>query len=163
MLPLSSDVDEWAITNIKILKETNNMMIRKITDEFGRDLEVDESTRKLYSYNNKKSQATYCAEIVENGKHTGFHTNYIVSEKITDVEARLNVWNSLIKEKYAEVVECAAKENDPDKKIWKSVVQYAADHQDEIFDENGDFIDGLVITDEQIQKLVAKVQELTTK
>ena len=140
------------------------MMIRKITDEFGRNVEVDESTRKLYSYNNKKSQATYCAEIVENGKHTGFYTNYVVSEKITDVEARLNVWNSLIKEKYAEVVNYTASKDDPDKKIWKSVVQYVSDHQDEIFDENGDLIDGLVITVEQIQKMVAKLDaKLNTK
>lgn len=42
-------------------------MIKKVIDVYGRDVEIKESLRKLYSYNNKAKEITYNAPIVENG------------------------------------------------------------------------------------------------
>lgn len=134
------------------------MMIRKVTDIYGRELEVDESSRKLRGYCNWQGRLTYNAEIVENGEHTGFYTDYIVSGKADDVEERISVWNSKVKSVYAKAVGFAASENDPDRKIWKSVVQYVSKNKRKFFDEYGDLKSNIKLTNSDIRKLVEECE-----
>ena len=110
-----------------------------ITDEFGRKVDVDDSTQKLDSYNNKLGRAVYNAEIIENGKTTGFWTNYTVSAIIEELEPRLRVFGSPVNVQYAEMVQYHASENDPDGKIWNKILTYVKEHESEFFDDNGDF------------------------
>lgn len=110
-----------------------------VTDEFGRKVDIDNSTQKLDSYNNKLCRAVYNAEIIENGKTTGFWTNYTVSATIDEIEPRLRVFGSPVNAQYAEMVEYRASKNDPDGKIWNKILAYVKEHESEFFDENGDF------------------------
>ena len=113
--------------------------MKNIIDEFGQPHAIDETTRKLYAYSNKKKRATYCAQIVENGKHTRFWTSYISEEIVTDLEPKLRIFLSPVNEQYARMVVFNSTIHDPDNVLWNEVVSYVREHESDFFDEYGDF------------------------
>lgn len=100
----------------------------------------------------------YSAEIVENGIGTGFWTNYITSGKVENVEDRINVWNGVVKLAYAASVNFNASKNDPSGKIKARLIEYVRNHEEEFFDEYGDFKEELIISDKIIKEMV-KIME----
>lgn len=134
------------------------MKIMEVTDTQGERLKVDVSTQKIYNYNNKEALIEFSAEIVENGIGTGFWTNYITSGKVENVEDRINVWNGVVKLAYAASVNFNASKNDPDGKIKARLIEYVRNHEEEFFDEYGDFKEELIISDKIIKEMV-KVME----
>lgn len=119
-------------------------------------MHVDDDKRRLYSYSNKEEKATWNAPIVEDGMETGFYTDYTENGIIDDIETRLQAWNSGLKLAYASYVKFDAEENDPDKKIWNKVVKIIEDHQDDIFDEYGDFKRDFVISENDIREMIVQ-------
>lgn len=119
--------------------------MKKVTDEFGREVVIDDENKKLYTYNNAKKEITYNVEIIEEGKRTGFFTNYTETGIVDDIEQRLRKWNNAVLLAYSSDVGFNATKNDPDKKIWKDYVKRATENQDKIFDKNGDFLETLLI------------------
>lgn len=130
------------------------VMFKKVVDEFGREVEIEESTRKLYSYNNKKRKITYNAQIVENGELTGFWTNYTENGTIDSIEERLKTWNNKILLLYASSVDFKATENDPNKEKYNKIVEYVKVNADKFFTKTGDFRNKFLVSDEEIKELI---------
>ena len=130
------------------------MKIKKVIDEFNRQVEIDEETRKLYSFSNKDRKVVYNAEIVENGEHTGFFTNYTESGIVEDLEEKLSVWNNKISLLYASMVGFKASENDPDKVIYNKLVEVVKVNEDKFFTKKGDFRKKFLISDSEILKMI---------
>lgn len=128
------------------------MKIIDVTDEQGRRLKVDASTQKVYAYNNKKALIEYNAEIVENGIRTGFWTNYVASGKLEDIEDR-------VKSAYAASVNFNASKYDPDGKIETGLIEYIRNHEEEFFDEYGDWKFDLIINNNVIKEMVKVMEE----
>lgn len=129
-------------------------MFKKVIDEFGREVEIEESTRKLYSYNNKKNEITYNAQIVENGELTGFWTNYTEHGTVDSIEERLKTWNNKILLLYASSVGFKATENDPNKEKYNKILEYVKVNADKFFTKTGDFRKKFLVSDEEIKGLI---------
>lgn len=130
------------------------IMIKKVIDEFGREIEIEESTKKLYSYNNKKNEITYNAQIVEGGELTGFWTNYTENGTVEKIEERLKTWNNKILLLYAASVGFKATENDPNKEKYNKIVEYVKANSDKFFTKTGDFRKKFLVSDEEIKGLI---------
>ena len=115
------------------------MKIKTITDEFNKKLDINEEIRKLYTYSNKNHTITYNAEIVENGKYTGFWTNYTEYGTVNNIEERLNVWNNKILLLYAASVRFDADKNDKDKEKYNKIVNFVKTNPEKFFTKKGDF------------------------
>ena len=129
------------------------MKIKEVVDKFGRKCQIDEDTRKLYSYNNKAKKISYNAEIIENGKPSGFWTTYEERGTVDEINERLKTWNNVIICAYAEAVDFNAPGNDPDREKWEKVVEYVKDNEDEIFTKTGDFRKSYLIDPEKIKNI----------
>ena len=129
------------------------MNTMKITDIYGKENIVDISQKKLYLYPNKKNRAEWQAPIVKDGIHvTNVWVNYIVPERIDDIKRRCESSESVVQIGY-HIELNNRKDTDSDKKIWNRLIQYVTMHQDEFFDEYGDWLPGLEITDDMIDSL----------
>ena len=134
------------------------MKAREVVDEYGRSVVIDEDSRKLYSYSNKKKSITYSAMMLESGKPSGFWTNYKEHGTVDSIPERLKMWNNVIKLAYADAVDFSAPENDPDGKKWEKVVKYVTDHEDEIFTQEGDFRKTFLIDPSKIENIFSDEQ-----
>lgn len=130
------------------------MAIKNIVDEFNRELQIDEETRKLYEYSNKSHTITYNAQIVENAKHTGFWTNYTECGMVDSIEERLEVWNNKILLLYAASVGFNASENDPNKEKYNRIVDFVKANPEKFFTKTGDFRKKFLVSDEEIKGLI---------
>lgn len=127
------------------------MLERKVMSICGEEVIVDESTKKLYNFNNKTKTITYIAQRVDDGM---FWTCYTEKGVINDIELKLRSWNNLILLAYARLVGFKASENDPDKKIWCAVVKYVKDNEEKFFTKTGDFRRFVKITDRDIKAML---------
>jgi hypothetical protein len=127
------------------------MLERKVTSICGEKVIVDESTRKLYDFNNKTKTITYIAQRVDDGM---FWTCYTQKGTINDIELKLRTWNNLILFAYARFVDFKASENDPDKKIWRAVVEHVKENEEKFFTKTGDFRKSAKITDSDIKAML---------
>ena len=125
-----------------------------VIDEFGRELEIDEETRKLYSFSNEDRKVVYNAQIIENGEHTGFWTNYEEYGTVEELEDKLNVWNNKIMLLYASMVGFKASENDPEKVIYNKIVEVVKANEDKFFTKKGDFRKKFLISESEILKMI---------
>ena len=115
------------------------------------EVTVDETKRKLMSYDNEKRQAIYNAPIIENGETTMFYTDYVENDVVlTDVEERLSAHNSRAAIVYGIAVAGDWKKNDPNRELWDKLVDHAKKHQAEYFLENGNLKDTINL--KEIQK-----------
>ena len=130
------------------------MKIKIIIDEFGRELEIDEETRKLYSFSNKDRKVVYNAEIVEKGEHTGFFTNYTQYGTVDDLSEKLKTWNNKILLTYAKMVGFKSSENDPDNVIYNKLVDMVKANEDKFFTKEGDFRKKFLVSDSEILKMI---------
>ena len=126
------------------------MKVKNVIDEYGKKVQIDEDSKKLYDYNNKLKKITYNAEIIENGKPSGSWTNYEEDGVVEDIEERLQTWNNRVKLEYAAEVKFNALKNDPDGKIWEKFLKYVSSHENYFFDEYGDLRKDFVIDPEKI-------------
>ena len=130
------------------------MNIESVKDVYGRNLEIDAETRKLYSFSNKDEKIVYNAEIVENGKKTGFYTDYAVSGKVESIEEKLKQWNNALLYCYASAVNFRASENDPDKEIYSKFVKFVKENEDAFFTKTGDFRKKFLIDEKTIKSAI---------
>lgn len=128
--------------------------MKKIVDEFDRELYIDDTTQKLHSFSNRDKKIIYNAEIVENGIHTGFWTNYTEDGIVSDLEQKLKKWNNTLLYIYAKAVGFKSSETDPDKAVWNKFVSFVKEHEEDFFDKHGDFKKKFVITEEQIAAIL---------
>lgn len=129
------------------------MQLKKVIDEFGREVTIDEDSQKIYSYSNKKKIVTYSARIVENSALTNFWTNYTVNGTVTNLEDKLRVWNNILLGGYSKAVDFDSRKNDPDKKIWKKFVEQIRNEEDKYFDKYGDFKSKYLVSEKEIAKI----------
>lgn len=115
------------------------MEIITIIDEFGRELEVDKDTQKVYLFDNKKKTITYSAQIVKNGKATQFWTKYQAEGIVDDVEVKIKSYGNPVILRYAAAIGFNSAKNDSDNKIWNKVVQYVKEHPKEFFTKEGNW------------------------
>lgn len=127
------------------------MLERKVTSICGEEVIVNESTRKLYDFNNKTKTITYSAQRLDDGM---FWTCYTEKGVINDIEMKLKTWNNLILFAYARLVGFKASENDPDKKIWRAVVEHVKENKEKYFTKTGDFRRFVKITDSDIKAMI---------
>ena len=115
------------------------MKLKKVTDWSGRECIIDEESRKLAGYNNRKHIVKYNARIIENGDPTQFWTDYTEEGTVDDLEERLQKPGNVIQIIYAKRVKYNAGLNDPDGKIWKELVEKVRKREDVFFTKDGDF------------------------
>lgn len=127
--------------------------MKKVIDIYGHETLIDETSQKLYTYNNRKKEIQYNAEVMDdNGNRTGFFTNYIEKGIIIDVNDKLNVWNSTLKFYYASMVGFKASENDPDRKIYDKFVEYVKNNEEKFFTKTGDYRKKYLVNIDDIKK-----------
>ncbi len=127
------------------------MLERKVTSICGEEVIVNESTRKLYDFNNKTKTITYSAQRLDDGM---FWVCYTERGTINDIELKLRTWNNLVLLAYARFVGFKASENDPDKKIWRAVVEHVKENKEKYFTKTGDFRRFVKITDSDIKAMI---------
>lgn len=132
--------------------------MKSIVDTFGRNAIVDDENRKLYSYNNKKKEIVYSAEVIEDGKRSGSWTNYIEKGTVDDIEERLKMWNNKLLLIYANMVNFNRNKNDADGEIYKRFVDDIRENEDKFFTKTGDFRKKFIVTEEEIVKMVERVE-----
>lgn len=130
------------------------MSIKKVIDEFNREVEIDENTRKLYSFSNKNKKIVYNAEIIKDGKNSGFWTNYTESGTVDSLEEKLNAWNNRLLFLYSSTVGFYASKNDPDKSIYNSFLEVVKENEDKFFTKSGDFRKKFLISEAEILKMI---------
>lgn len=112
---------------------------KTVTTIYGMDVVVDLSTRKVTAFSNKDKEITYNAAVVENGKPTGFYTDYKEAGTVTDLETKVNTFGNAIALAYATAVKFDATKNDPDKKIWSNLLKHIQENESKFFTKAGDF------------------------
>lgn len=110
-----------------------------VTDVNGDKVVVKQKDAIIYDYDNRHKQITYSAEKIEHGEKTGFWTEYKVPGTVDSIEDRLKTWNNPAKLAYAKAVGFNASANDPDRKLWRKVVDYVTENQTTFFDKYGDW------------------------
>lgn len=128
--------------------------MKNVIDVYERNVTVNDEKKKLYSFSNKDKKIRWNAPIIEDGKETGFFTDYIEKGTVTDVRLKLRTWNNVVLLAYAASVGFKANENDPSGEKWDRVVDYVENHQSDFFTKTGDFRKKLVITEDQIRKMI---------
>ena len=113
--------------------------MKNVTNIYGQKLTIDETTQKLYSYNNDKKVVVYNAEVIDNGENSGFYTDYIENGIVENIEERMSAWNNPIKLIYAVIVDFNASKNDKDRRIWKACVEYVKNHESDFFTKSGNW------------------------
>lgn len=130
------------------------MNTMKITDIYGKEDVVDISQKKLYLYSNKNNRAEWQAPIVKDGIHVmNVWVNYIVPERIDDIERRCESSESVVQIGY-HIELNNRKDSDSDKRIWNKLIQYVTDHQEDFFDKYGDWLPDLQISEDMIRKWI---------
>lgn len=125
-------------------------MVLTVTNEYGEKVQIDTGTQKLYDYSNKNRKIVYNAKIVENGKNTGFFTNYEADGTVDDIQERLKKWNNKLNFLYSAAISFDKPKNDNDGKIFKRFIEIIENNQNLFFDENGDFLDKFKMSDKEI-------------
>ena len=133
-------------------------MIKEVIDIYGRKVMIETDGQKVYAYNNAKHTIQYNAKIVQDDSDYEFWTDYKENGIVTDLETRIEVFGSRLDEIYASSVGYNATENDPNKKIWKQFVEFVRKNEDKYFDENGDYRDKFLISEDEIREIIRKVE-----
>lgn len=128
------------------------MTEKKVSSTYNEEVIIDYDKKKLYDYDNAKKEITYSAPIIENGIETQFWAEFKETGIVSDIEERLKKWNNGVTLIYAKMVNFDSTKNDPDRKIWKKLVEYIKSHENEIFYKNGNFKRGLTIDPARIAK-----------
>lgn len=71
-----------------------------------------------------------------------------------NVEEKLSTENNSLNAAYIAVVENNPEQNDPERKIWKRLVDYAVNHKYILFDENGNWSEGFNYRKEDMEELL---------
>lgn len=115
------------------------MKTQKIIDIYGRKIEIAVDTKKVHIFDNTKKEIQYNAQIVENGEKVRFWTDFIEKGTLTDTEEKMNSFGNPIAFEYLKIVEFDAVKNDPEKKIWKSLIEKVNNNQSEFFTKSGNW------------------------
>lgn len=130
---------------------------QSVINEFGEEVVVNTAKKKLISYSNKNRKVVYSAPIVEDGVEKDFWTNYETTGTVDDVAERLRMPMNAVLMAYAKTVDYNASENDPDRKIWNTLVEMIKEKPDYCFDENGDFLENFVLDPVAIVKAASEM------
>ena len=126
--------------------------MKLVTNIHGERVAIDVASRKLREFNNVKREVVYSAKETLNDSDMDFYTEYIEKGTIDDIELKLQTWNNTIKLLYAELVNFNSEANDPDKKIWDSIVEFAKKNKDKIFTQKGNFRKRCIVNIHQIKR-----------
>lgn len=130
------------------------MKVKKIVDVYGRELEIDEDTRKVIDFSNKNRKVTYNAQIVEeNSDGSKFWADYIEEGVVDDIETKVGIWNSKLELIYAKIVRFKANSNDPNGVKFKAFCDYIKNNQDKFFDKYGDYRKDFLFSDDEIKSI----------
>ena len=129
------------------------MLLKRVTNVYGEEVVIDYDAKKLYAFSNKDKKVNYTVPIYENGEKTMFFTNFIEEGIVSNIEDKLNVWNSRLKLLYLKKIGFDPENNDPDETIWKKFVDFVKENEDRFFTKKGDFRKKFLISLEEIQNL----------
>ena len=124
------------------MKEVRNIWGEKVT--------IDELNQKLHSYRNAAGGIRYNAEILIDGKPTGFYTDYIELGTVNDIEERLTILDNIVHNQYNKAVDYDADKNDPERTLWKKIVDYVKENESAFFTKKGDWKKKIDITEKDI-------------
>lgn len=133
-------------------------MIKEVVNIYGEKVMIDTDGQKVYSYNNAKKVIRYVAKRVDSDCDFDSYTDYREEGVVTDLETRIRIFGSRLIETYARSVGYNASDNDPDRKIWKSFVKFVEKNESKFFDENGDYRDKFLISEDDIREMVHEVE-----
>ena len=128
------------------------MKLKQVIDEFGRVLTIDEETRKVYLFSNKDKVITYSAQVVENGKHIQFFVRYDEVGTIDNIADKVQSFGNVFSAVYASVVNYNQAANDPDRKIWKEMLNKLEEKQDVFFTKNGDWKAKITVSSDKVRE-----------
>lgn len=115
--------------------------MKRIIDDYGRNVTINENGQKLHNYNNQKRIARYDARIMHGNQVTQFVTTYTQCNAfISDIEERLETFANPVKAQYADIVYGCRSKYDKHRKIWKKIVNYVKNNESLFFDSYGDFL-----------------------
>lgn len=116
----------------------------QVTDLFTKEqVMVDESQKKIIDFSNKEQKIYYSAPEADSEEE--HWVIYIEAGTVDKVEDKLITYNNVVRTVYATAMKFAASKNDPDHKIWDKCVEYAKAHQEELFNDAGDWKDNLTV------------------
>ncbi|MCW6663971.1 hypothetical protein NHG23_08750 [Aerococcaceae bacterium NML190073] len=118
---------------------------KTVVNVYGETFTVDLDTKKVHSFSNKDNKVTYNAEIVEDGKPTGFFTDYVEDGQVTDLETKIRTFGNPIALIYAQAVDFDQTKNDSDRKIWNKLLEDVKENEDKIFTKHGDFKQRIIV------------------
>lgn len=97
-------------------------------------------TKKMIYFNNTKKVVVYNAEIVEDGKKTGFYCDFEQRGIVDDIEVKLNSTHNNVKWFYVfELVHERPYAYDFDGEIWHKVEDYVKENPSQFFYKNGNW------------------------
>lgn len=147
-----------------MVKGKNGMTVKTVMDEYGKEVLIDEDTRRLYDYSNKDRVIVYTAGILEDDGHgnlagTGFSAAYTERGTVDDIEERLQAWNNKVMLLYASFVKYNADKYDPDRAVYRRVLDYVKENPDRIFTKRGDFRKVFLVNRNELKNLLPATAE----
>ena len=122
-----------------------------VTDKYGTLQNVDESRRRIYSYDAKAKTVEYSAPIIDENSTTEFWTVYEEKmQNLPTIEERLKVWNNTLLAVYAYSVDFNQNKNDNGGEKWKQFVKFVEENEEKFFTKTGDFRKKFLISTEEI-------------
>lgn len=115
----------------------------EVLDVYGDKVCVDESARKLLSFDNKTRRIMWSAPVCENGEQGWAWTDYVEDGVIEDIDLKMTAHMNPAKTAYAYLVNFDSSKYDPDNKVWNKIVEYVKTQQEKYFDEYGNFRSGV--------------------
>lgn len=109
--------------------------MKKVIDVYGRKVIVADEQKQMVSYRNEEKMIRFNAEIVEEGRRTGFFTDYAETGVVSNLEQMVSQSMKIF---YPAAVGYAASDNDPDGEIYGRMAAYIRENQDIFFKKNGD-------------------------
>ena len=111
----------------------------KIKNMYNEVVEVNDAKAKVHQFNNEKNFIIYNAPIVENGKETGFYTDYKILGLVTDIETKIKSFGNKVALVYATEINFNQDKNDPKKYKWDAMLGFVKTNEEKFFKKSGDF------------------------
>ncbi len=122
------------------------MKLKSVISRLGTEAIVDENTRALYDYDNKKRKIMYTAQAVENGEYINTWITYIEDGTVNTLEERLTKFQNPLYAAYTEFVKYDRKKSDPDGRIYEEFLNEIREKEDLFFTEDGNYRNKFCVT-----------------
>lgn len=119
------------------------MKIMDVVNTCGKNVQIDFDRKSIISYSNRECKVYYAAHVVENGKYTE-PTVFCISGTVENIEERIDTLNNIVRLAYYRRLNNDLSA-DPERKVWKMLVDEVTKNQDKYFDEYGDWKEKYVV------------------